>query len=71
MKKSILMAIALLSCTVLRGQSFDVQKEEGSLSYGQGKSAVIEKFKHEEAGNFGEGTRGIMTKIVSSKKIVA
>jgi peptidoglycan/xylan/chitin deacetylase (PgdA/CDA1 family) len=71
MKNTILMAIALLWCKTLPGQSFDLQKEETSLNYVQGKSNIIEKFKTVKAGNFGEFTPGIMTKIVSPKKMVA
>src|SRR6267154_1933957 len=71
MRKSILTALAFLSCEVLLGQSFDLQKEEVSLNYAQGKSAITKKFKNAKAGEFGDRTPGIMTKVVTSKKIIA
>jgi peptidoglycan/xylan/chitin deacetylase (PgdA/CDA1 family) len=71
MKNSILLAIVFLSYEASRGQSFELQKEEASLNYNQGKSAITKKFRNAKAGNFGEATPGIMTKIVTSKKIVA
>jgi peptidoglycan/xylan/chitin deacetylase (PgdA/CDA1 family) len=71
MKNTILTALALLWGEALAGQSFDLQKEEASLDYCHDKSNAINKFKNIEAGKFGESTPGIMTKMVSSKKIAA
>lgn len=71
MKNNILTVIGILWCGILVGQSFDLQKEETSLHYCQDKSKVIEKFREKKAGEFGEATPGIMTKIATSKKIVA
>jgi peptidoglycan/xylan/chitin deacetylase (PgdA/CDA1 family) len=71
MKSSILITITFLACESLVAQSFDVNAEATSSNYCERKSSVVEKFKNVNEGAFGEFTRGIMTKINSSKKIVA
>jgi peptidoglycan/xylan/chitin deacetylase (PgdA/CDA1 family) len=71
MKNNILAALAFLWCEALVGQSFNLQKEEASLDYCQGKLKVIKKFRNINPGKFAETAPGMMTKIVTSEKIVA
>jgi len=71
MKNSVLVSIAFLACNALSGQSFDVNEEATALNYCEQKSRVFEKLKDIKAGKFGEFAPGIMTKISSSKKMVA
>jgi len=71
MRNCALMVITFFAYKSLVGQSFDINNEAISLNYCERKSIVIEKFKNVVAGKFGEFTTGIMTKITTSRKIIA
>ena len=71
MKKIVLSLIAFPVCQTLIGQAFNAEKERSSLNYSGRRAQVIQKFKNVKAGNFGEFIPGIMTRMVTSKKIVA
>jgi len=71
MKNCLLSAIALLGCNALMAQSFDVNKEATDINYCERKTIAVGKLKDTKAGEFGEFTSGIMTKISSPRKVVA
>jgi peptidoglycan/xylan/chitin deacetylase (PgdA/CDA1 family) len=71
MKNCVLSVIVSLFCHSITGQSFDINSEATSLDYCKQKSNLIEKLKDIKAESFGEFTPGIMTRISSSKKMVA
>jgi len=70
-KNCVLFAIAFFMCKSLAGQTFDINSEAISLNYCERKSIVVEKFKNVAEGKFGEFAPGILTKITTSKKIIA
>lgn len=70
-KNILLSTLAFLACGALMAQSFDINKEAADVNYYKRKYNLVEELKGLKAGEFGEFTPGVMTKISSSKKVIA